>query len=220
MTKIQAGSITITGNLVLADEQILILETKGGDVAIGGNLIAPVNVNSTATVVINATNGGSFRFSGTREPRVTLSTSSGSSIGRPLYPVNMSLLSSIGSRPLTIGFVVSNPDGGAGSVTSRFLIRAVGPGLAPFGIGGGAEAPRLTVNTRPSPQTISDWSANADNRSAVIDANEKSGAFPLQIGSRDAAVVLDLPPGALTVSVDTMPGTRAGEVIVEVYRVP
>jgi hypothetical protein len=221
ITKIQAGSITITGNLTLADEQILILETRGGDLTIGGNLIAPINANATATLVVNTTNGGSLRFSGTREPRVTLSTSSGSSIGRPLYPVNMSLRASIGGSGLTIGFVISSPEGGAGSVTSRFLIRAVGPGLARFGIGiaSVAEAPRLTVHRGGSAQ-FSDWSANIDNRNAVLDANSKAGAFPIDIGSRDAAVVLDLPPGEITVSVDTVPGTRAGEVIVEVYRVP
>jgi hypothetical protein len=64
-TKITAGSINISGNVTLADEQTLILETNGGDVTISGNLVGPTNSNVSATLVISARNGGTFRFTGT-----------------------------------------------------------------------------------------------------------------------------------------------------------
>ena len=216
--KISAGSITITGDLALADEGTLILETSGGDVTIGGNLLAPVNGVTRATVVISARSGGIFRFTGTRDARVTLSTSSGSSIGAPLNPINMSVRTTITSSPLIIGFVLSSPEGGAGSVTSRFLVRAIGPGLRRFGVSGEAEDPKITVNLGTG-FTIDDWATDTANRVAVEAAIQKSGAFPIEVGSKDAAVVIDAPPGALTLFVTNASG-RAGEALVEVYRVP
>lgn len=188
------------------------------DTAVGLSLTQALVFTSTSTASYSVANALGNQ-AGTLVFEAATTTGSGSAVGLPLYPVNMSLLGEIGSTALTVGFVISSPDGGAGSTTSRFLIRAVGPGLSVFGVGRTAEAPRLTVNTRPS-RTVSDWSATAENRTAVIDANGKSGAFALQVGSRDAAVVVDLPPGEVTISVDAVPGTRPGQAIIEVYRVP
>ena len=220
-TKITAGSINISGNVTLADEQTLILETNGGDVTIGGNLVGPTNSNVSATLVISARNGGTFRFTGTRDARVRLSTSSGSSVGAPMYPVALSTRTELsGSSSFIVGLVVSNPDGGVGSVSSRFLVRAVGPGLNKLGLSG-ADDPKLQVfGGQSSPgAAVDDWSSDAINRAAVEDAMKKTGSFPIDVGSKDAAVVIDAPPGALTVVVGLASG-RSGTVIVEVYQVP
>jgi len=220
--KITAGSINISGNVTLADSQTLILETNGGDVTIGGNLLGPTLPYASAVLVISARNGGTFRFTGTREARVQLSTSSGSSVGAPMYPVALSTRTELSSAsgasgPFIVGLAVSTPDGSTGGVSSRFLVRAVGPGLNKFGLSG-AEDPKLEVFGSVG-AFVDDWSSNAANRTAVQDAMEKSGAFPIDVGSKDAAVVIDAPPGALTVQVRLGSG-RGGTVIVEVYRVP
>lgn len=217
-TKIVAGSILIAGDLTLSSEGQTILETNGGDVTIAGNIYGPTNANVRGTLVIQAKNGGSFKFTGTKDSSVTVSTSSGSSVGAPMYPINMSLLTNLTTTPITVGFVITNPDGGGGSVTSRFLIRAIGPGLQRFGISG-AENPTLTVNSR-TPVIADDWSSTEESRIAVQDAISKSGAFPIDVGSKDAAVVVDLPPGSITVSAKLVDGSKAGQVIIEVYRVP
>jgi hypothetical protein len=48
---------------------------------------------------------------------------------------------------------------------------------------------------------------------------QQTGAFPIDVGSKDAAIVIDAPPGALTVVVGLASG-QSGTVIVEIYRVP
>jgi hypothetical protein len=60
-----------------------------------------------------------------------------------------------------------------------------------------------------------DWGDDA----ALVAAFARVGAFPLSGGSRDAAVLLRLPPGPHTVQVRGAPGTTTGEVLVEVYLV-
>lgn len=218
-TKITAGSINISGNLTLENEQTLILETNGGDITIGGNLVGPTNPNVSATLIISARNGGTFRFTGTRDARVRLSLSSGSSVGAPMYPIALSTRTELssGSGPFIVGLAVSNPDGGAGSVSSRFLVRAIGPGLNQFGLKG-AEDPKLQVSGSVR-ALVDDWSSDATNRTAVQDAMPKAGAFPIDVGSKDAAIVIDAPPGALTVVVGLASG-QGGAVLVEIYRVP
>lgn len=107
------------------------------------------------------------------------------------------------------------------SATTRVLIRAVGPGLTPFGISDYLANPKLEV-TKLGGASIAandDWSSTSANQLAVTDAINKTSAFPLTAGSTDAAIVLDLQPGGYTCNVTGDAGT-SGQVIVEVYQVP
>lgn len=105
----------------------------------------------------------------------------------------------------TAGFVI------AGRVNRRLLIRAVGPTLASFGIPNVLAAPTLTVTRSGTSQswTNSGW----NNDSQIPGVSASVGAFPLPAGSRDAAMVLGVSPGAYTVQVNG----GAGEVLIEVY---
>lgn len=101
------------------------------------------------------------------------------------------------------------------------LIRAVGPTLQRFGVAAPLADPFLSVKR--NAQTIhfnDDWSAAAEG-AAIAAAAARVGAFPLEEQSRDAARLLELPPGAYTVEVEPVPGTLpAGEVLIEIYSVP
>ena len=92
------------------------------------------------------------------------------------------------------------------------LIRAVGPGLTPFGVPNAIADPRLLLFNSKGVQIAANenWaSANAPVFAAV-------GAFILQPGSRDAAVVATLAPGTYTAHVL---GAAAGNGLIEIYDV-
>ncbi len=124
-----------------------------------------------------------------------------------------------GGDVLISGFVVSSE----GSKT--LLIRAVGPTLAGFGVSGALADPSLTVFGRAAGATAdsalltnNDWGTNAGaaNTAAVA---ARVGAFALANGSKDAAVVVTLPPGAYTVQASGV-GNTTGTALVEIYVVP
>jgi sugar lactone lactonase YvrE len=110
------------------------------------------------------------------------------------------------SRAFIAGFVVS------GSISKPMLIRAVGPGLGQFGVGGALTNPRLQIYA--GNQLVAeneDWIDTATLRST----SDRVGAFPLAAGSRDAAILLTLPPGAYSARVS--PNGGNGVALVEVY---
>lgn len=113
-------------------------------------------------------------------------------------------------EPLIAGIVIS------GDQRKRLLIRAVGPTLAQFGISGALADPKLDVISGTTVIASSnDWS-DAATGGAVTEASPIVGAFALPNGSKDAALVVQLTPGAYTVQV-TGPGSTAGVVLVEIY---
>src|SRR5206468_1047922 len=107
----------------------------------------------------------------------------------------------------------------------QVLIRAVGPtlGVAPFNIGGAMADPKLDLFSGQSVIATNDnWGtpagatpASATQLSAAFTA---VGAFALTNGSKDAALLVTLPPGNYTAQVS--PLTTGGLAIVEVYEVP
>lgn len=126
--------------------------------------------------------------------------------------VNVSTLGYVGTgeNVLTPGFVIRGT--GAKSV----LIRAVGPGLAQLGVGGLLNDPQFSVFPSGSDVAIAtsnDWGGTAALKAAFAAA----GAFNLAAdNSKDAAIVLTLPPGGYTV-VTSGVGSTTGTALVEVY---
>lgn len=109
------------------------------------------------------------------------------------------------------GFVVVGPN------PKRLLIRAAGPALAAFGVNGTIADPQLEVFSNGVKVLANDnWSADATNAAAVRAAATSVGAFPFAEGSKDAAVVVTLPPGSGSIPVSGV-GGATGEAIVEVY---
>jgi hypothetical protein len=123
--------------------------------------------------------------------------------------INVSVLKNIGSG-LTAGFVI----GGTGAKT--ILVRAVGPGLAGFGVADFVADPSISLFNSASVKLGSN--DNWDSKDAAIMSGV--GAFALPAGSKDAAYVATaLTPGSYTVQV--IGATPAGgTALVEIYEVP
>ena len=117
-----------------------------------------------------------------------------------------------GEDALIAGFVID------GEASARVMIRAVGPTLARFGVSDVLADPRLTIHRTGSAAAIAandDWSDHAETITGER-LFARVGAFSLPDGSRDAAIVLRLPPGGYTAVVHGSDG-GSGEALVEVY---
>jgi hypothetical protein len=114
---------------------------------------------------------------------------------------------------LTAGFVIS------GSAAKTVLIRAVGPTLADFGVTGALADPHVTLLRGGTLVAANDNWYEAPNALQIASAGEAVGAFALGAMSRDAAILMSLPPGNYSAQVSGV-GAAAGDALVEVYEVP
>ena len=64
-----------------------------------------------------------------------------------------------------------------------------------------------------------DWDSTPARAQSVTDASTRAGAFALTAGSKDAAVVTTLVPGAYTVILSGV-GTSSGVALLEIYELP
>ncbi|HEY0944360.1 MAG TPA: hypothetical protein VGD81_03805 [Opitutaceae bacterium] len=103
-----------------------------------------------------------------------------------------------------------------GSRPKSLLIRAVGPGLAGFGVGSPMPDPRL-VTFRGSSRDIDvdNWS-QAPDLQALETARTETGAFVLAENSKDAALLASFSPGTLTMHAPSTDGV-SGVVLLELY---
>jgi hypothetical protein len=95
------------------------------------------------------------------------------------------------------------------------IIRAIGPTLGSFGVGGVLADPRLELFDARQVIVASndDWDARLAGAFAGV------GAFPLPERSLDAALRVTLQPGSYTAQVSGVAG-RTGVALVEIYEVP
>ncbi len=122
-----------------------------------------------------------------------------------------------GANVAVVGFVIG--PGAAKTV----LIRAVGPGLAGFGVAGTLGDPRIDLYDSSTPARLitsnDNWATTvAGSQAATAATFSTVGAFALTAGSRDAALVASLAPGAYTAQV-TGVANATGIALVEVYDV-
>ena len=130
----------------------------------------------------------------------------------PSTLVNLSCRANVGvdDNILIAGFAIS------GVAPKRVLIRAVGPTLGALGVTGALSDPRLEVVNQATGATA----AANDNWTGDLAAVFSSvGAFALNPGSTDAAVVATLPPGSYTAKVSGA-NRGTGVALVEVYELP
>ena len=117
-----------------------------------------------------------------------------------------------GESTLTAGLVVRGTD------PKRILIRAAGPALGQFGVTGFLARPELTLLDGGRPIAInSGWSTTNDS-AAIAETAVRTGAFPFAPGSADAAILINLAPGAYTAQVGA--ATASGIALLEIYEVP
>jgi hypothetical protein len=108
--------------------------------------------------------------------------------------------------------------GGTGTI--RVLVRAVGPGLAGFGVESVLVRPTMSIFNGGGTILRSNTGWTSDGYKADLAAAAQAvGAFPLADPSADCAMLLTLNSGSYTIPVGGVGGTT-GEVIVEVYVVP
>jgi hypothetical protein len=107
----------------------------------------------------------------------------------------------------------------AGSGPLQILIRAVGPGLAQFGVSSVLARPTISIYAgQEIIRSNTGWTAGG-LKGDIAGAARLAGAFPLGENSADSALLLPLMPGIYTILVAGLNGS-AGEVLVEVYTAP
>jgi hypothetical protein len=125
--------------------------------------------------------------------------------------------------PLIGGFVIT------GNSPKKVLIRGAGPSLAPYGISSFLADPQLKIydgngvvvaqnDDWGTPVTL-DGGQTAASADEIAAAAQATGAFAFPASSKDAAVVVTLPPGAHTAVLSGPPGA-SGVALVEVYEMP
>jgi PKD repeat protein len=116
-----------------------------------------------------------------------------------------------GEGTLIAGLVI------AGNAPTTVLIRGIGPTLAAFGVTGALADPTITVFAGTNPVATNDnWEAGGVGAAQITATSVRVGAFALLPGSKDAALLITLQPGAYTVQVTGVANTT-GVALVEVY---
>lgn len=116
-----------------------------------------------------------------------------------------------GDDVMIAGFVID------GLTAKRVLVRAGGPALTEWDVPNVLADPQVTVHAR-SGQVLGvndNWGGSAEITAAAV----QTGAYPFRADSRDAALIVTLPPGSYTAVASGMNGTT-GNALVEVYELP
>jgi len=179
--------------------------------ALGTEALA--NFSLQRSDLANLPPSGFFTFSGQSYFVLTPSPQARLDVGNV---VNISTRGAIapGGEPLIGGFVIQDHP-------RRVLIRGVGPSLGDFGVSAPLANPNLTVFRQDQSGGIAandDWEQQA-SPADVASAAAVTGAFPLRRGSKDAALLIELPPGVYTAHVGSGDGT-GGTALIEVYIMP
>lgn len=114
-----------------------------------------------------------------------------------------------GAGILIAGFTIT------GNNPKIVLIRAVGPTLGDFGVTGVLADPFLQLYRSGTSSAIA---ANDNWEPTIRTIFSRVGAFNLPTGSKDAVLLVTLPPGGYTAQVGGVGGTQ-GVALVEVYEV-
>lgn len=130
---------------------------------------------------------------------------------------NVSALTQVGTGGdiLIAGFSIT------GTAPQTVLVRGIGPTLATFGVTGALADPKLELfqNGVTTAHSANDNWATASNATQAAATAVSVGAFALAADSRDAVLLVTLPPGSYTAQVSGVSNTT-GTALVEVYEVP
>jgi hypothetical protein len=126
--------------------------------------------------------------------------------------INLSARAQVGTDAdvLIAGFVVG------GTTAKTLLIRATGPALNAFGVLGPLSDPKLEIYAGSRLVNSNDnWAGDAD----IARLATSVGAFPLTAGSKDAALIVTLPPGSYSAQISGA-DSATGVALIEVYEIP
>lgn len=118
-----------------------------------------------------------------------------------------------GDRALAAGFTIE------GDAPKTLLVRGIGPSLEAFGVAGAIANPQLSLVAAGVNREVARNDNTWGGEAALSAAFARAGAFPLAAGSRDAALVITLPPGAYTVQLKDAAGAE-GMSLLEIYDLP
>ncbi|MBC7367159.1 MAG: hypothetical protein H7343_10185 [Undibacterium sp.] len=199
-----AASWNITGNVTFATAGNSTFTATAG----GINALGTVKGPASGTANVSISYVGTLNFTGTIAASVVFTdTTQAAPAVAPVAPLqNISTRAQLApGGSLNPGFVIG------GSLPRRVLVRAVGPGLTPFGVTGVMANPTLAIF---SGQT--QIATNDDHAGATAAVAAAVGAFALPQTSRDAALVLTLAPGSYTALIRGGAG-EGGDVLAEIY---
>jgi hypothetical protein len=209
-----SGSTTIaTNDNWGGDAQISARATQVGAFALATNSLDSSLAVSPATGGYTVQITGKNNGTGIALAEIYDASSGTFSIATTPRLTNVSARTQVGTGDniLIAGFVIG------GSTSRTVLIRATGPALTKFGVGGVLVDPKLQLY---SGNTVirenDDWGADAQ-LSAVGDS---VGAFTLgTVATKDSVLLVTLPAGAYTAQVSGVNST-SGVALIEVYEVP
>lgn len=176
--------------------------------SLGAFPFAPGSLDAALLDTVSGAN--SAQISGSASGVVLVEVYDASSAGSSrLKNVSARNLVGTGDNVLIAGFVVG------GTSAETVLVRGVGPKLADFGVNGVLADPILTIYD----QTGTEIASNDNWDSGLSPVFAQVGAFDLATDSKDAALVISLPPGAYTANLSGV-GVTSGDAIIEVYELP
>lgn len=170
----------------------------------------PLNVGSKDAALLKTVGGGAtaqLKGAGSGFVLVEVYDAAG---GVSPRLTNLSALNRVGTggEVLIAGFTIDGP------VAKTVLIRGVGPKLTALGVGGALADPKLEIFMGSAKLAENDnWATATGNYFAGL------GAFPFEAGSKDAALLITLPPGGYTAQLSGVGGTT-GDGLIEVYELP
>ena len=115
-----------------------------------------------------------------------------------------------GGDSLSLGFSIE------GTEPLSLLVRAVGPALGDLGGPATVGDPVLTFCRNEVPLAINDDWSESSAPDKIVAASVKLGLLPLAAGSRDAAMIVTVPPGDYTAAASAK-GSVPGNVLLEIF---
>lgn len=199
----------------------LIYTTDGSDPRALGGAVAPNAILSSTPVTVSASLNLQVRCYRDEMkgvfPGSPWSSAVGGANSTPLAPaariVNLSVSTLVGGGGLEVvtGVVVADTN------AKRYLVRAVGPGLAAFGAEGFLPDPELSIVSGGGMELArnSGWQDGPD-AALIPELSRAVGAFQLAPGSRDAALVSRMPAGSFSIHA-TSATDQIGGGLMELY---
>jgi len=131
-----------------------------------------------------------------------------------LINISMRGMVGTGANAQVAGFVIN------GKTAKTVLIRGAGPALAAFSVAGALADPLVELFDRNNRRLAANdnWGDDPTKTAAIAAAAARTGAFAWAAGSKDAALLVTLDPGAYTVVLSGV-GGATGLALLEVYDV-